>query len=209
MEEKCTKDLTREANTYFWSFSWRNISTSERRTAWTSGKGRTPHHKVNIGICTPGGFSQWFIYPDTSLNVTNAPAHHYTMLFWKYFCVFFSRRMSIITKALGWGVSVLNMQVGIQILPMLNISSWLIPHLTMCLSKPSSTQPQGLGSGSQGRGFFLRSGSRAFWIEGPKDLTWNVLIARHGGVSIFPESWALPQSYILRQGHVQMNLLHL
>lgn len=31
-------NLTSEAKTYFWSFSWRNTSMSERRTAWTSAK---------------------------------------------------------------------------------------------------------------------------------------------------------------------------
>lgn len=40
-KRNCVEFLTRDANTYFWSFSWRNIRTSERRTARTSEKKRT------------------------------------------------------------------------------------------------------------------------------------------------------------------------
>lgn len=38
--------LTSEAKTYFWSFSWRNTSMSERRTAWTSAEEETQQWSI-------------------------------------------------------------------------------------------------------------------------------------------------------------------
>lgn len=53
--------ITKEAKTYFWSFSWRKTNTSDRSMAWTSAT-----KKQRLRFCCLCGTQQWqHVFKDT------------------------------------------------------------------------------------------------------------------------------------------------